>query len=213
MRLRRETIVREALALVDERGLDSLTVRRLAEQLDVQNPALYRHFESKQDLLDSMAETMMSDGFAPLEPPTPQETWDVWLARLARVFRQVMLSHRDGARIIAGARLSQRGLLLGLDQALQLLQGHGFEPAMAFHAIRTVFDYTLGSVFEEQADQLRSSARIESVQRVNETEPLPALMAALGEIARRDQAGEAAEGFEAGLQFIIAGLRATNGAP
>ena len=52
MRLNRETIVRQALTIVQEDGLPALTLRRLAGRLGVQNPALYRHFASKQRLVD-----------------------------------------------------------------------------------------------------------------------------------------------------------------
>ena len=53
--LDREHVVRVALRLLDEAGLDGLTLRRLAAELDVKAPALYWHFANKQDLLDHMA--------------------------------------------------------------------------------------------------------------------------------------------------------------
>ena len=66
MPLERETVARAALVVLDEVGLDGLTVRRIAEALGVQNPALYWHFKNKQDLLDRMAEVMLADAFAEL---------------------------------------------------------------------------------------------------------------------------------------------------
>ncbi|MDF2848837.1 MAG: TetR family transcriptional regulator, partial [Oerskovia sp.] len=58
-RLDRERVVRAALALLDEVGLDGLTLRRLAQDLGVKAPALYWHFASKADLLHEMAATML----------------------------------------------------------------------------------------------------------------------------------------------------------
>src|SRR5262245_36093000 len=61
MALDRETVVRTALRVLDEVGLEGLTLRRIAAELDVQAPALYWHFKNKQELLDEMATTMLVD--------------------------------------------------------------------------------------------------------------------------------------------------------
>ena len=82
MPLQRETVVRAALHLLDEVGLDGLTVRRLATYLDIQNPTLYWHFTNKQELLNCMAELMISDAFAELQPLGPDQDWADWLDNL-----------------------------------------------------------------------------------------------------------------------------------
>jgi len=79
MPLQRETVVRAALHLLDEVGLDGLTVRRLAAYLDIQNPTLYWHFTNKQELLNCMAEMIIADAFAELHPPEEHEDWADWL--------------------------------------------------------------------------------------------------------------------------------------
>lgn len=55
-KLQRDTVVRAALTLLNEVGLDGLTTRRLAERLGVQQPALYWHFKNKQALIGALAE-------------------------------------------------------------------------------------------------------------------------------------------------------------
>src|SRR6478735_7134753 len=100
MPLQRETVIRAALALLDEVGLEGLTVRRLAAQLGVQNPALYWHFKNKQEMLDGMAAAMLDDAFTTMPPPAAGEDWAAWLAESARTFRRALLSHRDGAQVI-----------------------------------------------------------------------------------------------------------------
>ncbi|MGW5823017.1 TetR family transcriptional regulator, partial [Streptomyces noursei] len=54
-RIDRKLVVETALRLLNEGGLDGLTLRRIAKELDVQAPALYWHFKNKQELLDEMA--------------------------------------------------------------------------------------------------------------------------------------------------------------
>ncbi len=59
MRLTRDQVVGVALDLLDEVGLDNLTMRRLAAALGVKNGATYWHFPSKQALLEAMADAML----------------------------------------------------------------------------------------------------------------------------------------------------------
>ena len=58
-RLTRDTVLRAALELLDEVGIDGLSTRKLAERLGVQSPTLYWHFKNKGELLDAMAEAIM----------------------------------------------------------------------------------------------------------------------------------------------------------
>lgn len=64
MALQRETVARAALHVLDEVGLEGLTMRRLAAYLEVQNPSLYWHFTNKQELINCMAELMIAEAFA-----------------------------------------------------------------------------------------------------------------------------------------------------
>lgn len=60
MQLSREHVLAAALGLLDEAGLEQLTMRRLAAALGVQNGAAYWHFRSKQALLEAMADTLLA---------------------------------------------------------------------------------------------------------------------------------------------------------
>jgi TetR/AcrR family tetracycline transcriptional repressor len=213
MRLNRETIVRQALTIVQEDGLPALTLRRLAGRLGVQNPALYRHFASKQRLVDEMAATMLRDAFRAVEEPAPDDAWDVWVVGLARAYRRMLLSYRDGASIIVSANLAQPDLLQRLDQTLALLHTAGFDAVTAFQTITTVFSYTLGKVFEEQNDPRLGIARFDAVQSLHQDISIPRLFLAVEQVMARNPAEAASEGFEWGLRLIIAGLRATQEAP
>jgi TetR/AcrR family transcriptional regulator, tetracycline repressor protein len=212
MALQRETVVRVALTLLSEVGLDGLTVRRLAERLGVQNPALYWHFKNKQDLLNQMAKVMLADAFAGLGPPPANEEWAGWLAEVAGRLRRALLEHRDGARVIAGAELAGSDLLVALDLALRVLTERGFTLHAALVGTVTIFDYTLGAAFEEQAEpaHLATTSTSEPKALWNVLDPirLPMLAAVLDGAADRF-AGDRGMGFEAGLQLILAGMRAT----
>src|SRR5215217_587660 len=101
--LTRPVLIEAARRLLNTVGLDGLTVRRLAAELDVQSPALYWHIRSKQELLDGVADAIVLA--AGMGPPRAGETWRDWLLRRARAYRAALLAHRDGARVVAHARL------------------------------------------------------------------------------------------------------------
>jgi TetR/AcrR family tetracycline transcriptional repressor len=215
MPLERETVARAALAVLDEGGLDGLTVRRIADALGVQNPALYWHFRNKQDLLDRMAEVMLADAFAELGSPARGASWSDTLSALAHLFHRALSSHRDGARVIAGANLSGSGTVRVLDNALKTLHDAGFSALAALNATLTISAYTLGSVLDAQLDPFRSvDPRLEASGMLHGgVDPVryPALASALGEVARVSTGQDRTAAFEAGLQIILAGIGA--GAP
>lgn len=216
MPLEREIVVRVALSLLDDVGLDGLTVRRLAERLGVQNPALYWHFKNRQDVLDAMARTMVADAFAGIGPPATQDDWAEWLAYVAARFRHALLAHRDGARVIATADMTGSDVLMIQEMALRVLTAAGFDLRAALVGIVAVFDYTLGSAFEEQADPRRAILSRDTVSgsRRLSLDPArwPLVAAALDEnTATATDAPRV--GFEGGLALILAGMVATKGPP
>lgn len=209
MPLQREIVARAALTLLDEVGFDRLTMRRLAEALGVQNPALYWHFKNKEDLLATMADMMLAEGFAALMEPAAEREWDVWLANLAHGLRRALLSHRDGARVVAGADLSHSSLMRYDELALSQLRSAGFGLSDAVTGVKTVIEYTLGATFEEQAEPVATAGHASDHQSHElESAPYPLLAEAYVVMGRPENR---ALMYERGLQLIIAGMRATRG--
>ncbi|MEK8169181.1 TetR family transcriptional regulator [Streptomyces sp. M19] len=117
MQLRRADVLSGALALLDEGGLEGLTMRRLAARLDVQAGALYWHFTNKQALLDAMADKLI-EGVGENLPPGP---WDEQAAALAHRLRAALLAHRDGARVLAGTFVTESHTLTAGHAAMDIL--------------------------------------------------------------------------------------------
>ncbi|MEU8362555.1 TetR/AcrR family transcriptional regulator C-terminal domain-containing protein [Nonomuraea sp. NPDC048882] len=147
--LTKQVLIDTALRLLDEVGLEGLTVRRLSAELGVQSPALYWHIRTKQELLDGMADAICR---APgMGPPRDDESWQDWLLRRARAYRATLLARRDGARVVAHARsLSQETVAL-FDRELAAMVERGFTPALALHTIGALTSYVNGFVLREQA--------------------------------------------------------------
>lgn len=118
MRYRRTDVVERAIGVLDEHGLDALTMRRLATDLGVQPGALYHHFDGKEALLAAIAEEILRRGHRPAEIVA----WDAELLLLCLGLRDAMRRHRDGALLIAqvhrsGADALEAPLRSALDRA------------------------------------------------------------------------------------------------
>lgn len=148
--LTRDSMIDAALRLLNEVGLDGLTVRRLATELGVQSPALYWHIRTKQELLDGMADAIVRG--AGMGPPRTGESWQDWLTRRSRAFRSSLLAHRDGARIVSNAtRLSPETVEL-FERELAAMVDRGFTPVLALHTITALSHYVNGFVLQEQTE-------------------------------------------------------------
>jgi AcrR family transcriptional regulator len=146
----RERIVAAALELLDEKGMEGITVRALAARLDVQAPALYWHVRNKQELLDEMSTVVMRRVTGALSEIPPGAGWRDDLAAYARVLRSEYLLHRDGARIFSGTRISDPDVVKAKEPWLAHFTAAGFTLAEADDATDLVTAFVVGFVIEEQ---------------------------------------------------------------
>ncbi|AMD60439.1 MULTISPECIES: TetR/AcrR family transcriptional regulator C-terminal domain-containing protein [Brucella/Ochrobactrum group] len=148
MALQKETVVATALTLLDEVGVEGLTMRALAKALNVQAPTLYWHFPSKQDLLDQIADAIIAPAVAATD--TSQDP-DAVLSSLARAMRNALLAHRDGAKLYAGTYAVGANVLKLADIALDALLKKQLGEQAATDAMFNLVYFVLGSTIEEQA--------------------------------------------------------------
>jgi TetR/AcrR family tetracycline transcriptional repressor len=148
--LDKERIVAEALALLDESGLDQVTLRRLAQRLSVQAPTLYWHLRSKAELVNALAEAILEELPRQLKPPATDEPWRQWLIGFAQQLRRAILAHPDGARVISAAHMSATMANL-TELAMSTLVGHGLPLRQARLTVLVVQRFTIGHVLEEQS--------------------------------------------------------------
>ena len=205
--IQQEVIVRAALTLLDEVGLEGLTMRRLATALKIQAPSLYWHFPNKQALLDGMADAIF--GAVSLPRNRKGKTWDERLKAVFRAIRRAFLSHRDGARVFAGTYVPDR-------QRASNRRSHDganagswrFAKAFIRRSLSLVY-YVLGFTMEEQGLDPRTGGPLDLANRQAEFANLaamkyPSIHAALHRMFDNDLDDR----FEAGLDLLINGLKA-----
>jgi AcrR family transcriptional regulator len=185
-------IVEAALAVIDERGLENLTMRALAERLDVTATALYYHFENRDALLEAIVEHETSRLVTTRDTSGP---WEQQLRQLLTAMARELTAHPDLGVWIITNQARQHSVLDVHEAVLAILLDAGFEPAAAVEVKGVVFRYLIGHLILAAAPEGPHWRRLPK-----RYEHLRATGPAHDEVDRDAL-------YEHGLDAIIAGLR------
>ncbi|MFE9663142.1 TetR/AcrR family transcriptional regulator C-terminal domain-containing protein [Streptomyces sp. NPDC005955] len=192
---RARALVAAARHIVDSDGLEALTMRRLADALRLQLPAIYRVFSNKQALLDEMAEAILGEAL----PDRHGDCWTAEVALLAGQLRRALLAQRDGAKIVGGSYTSKRNTLAYAERFVGVMRRAGLDGTAALWATSTVFCYVLGEALEQQGS---SAGALDGLDFATGRTTYPQLFATpVEEIVNFD------DRFAFGLDLIVDGLR------
>lgn len=190
----RAAIVAATIAVLDERGLDRLSLHAVAARLGVRQPALYHHFKDKDAVLAAVAAEVL-DRYHTERLPHPDEDWQAFLVRNAHSLRRAMLAVRDGARLIALAGPRAPDLENAIAQ-VTFLERHGFDGPDAILAYVAVSRYTIGATLEQQ------TARDGSTITFPDSPEAAHLVELAGQVHKLGPDHE----FRAGLEALVRGL-------
>jgi AcrR family transcriptional regulator len=138
--LSRERIVTAALGLLDREGLDALSMRRLAQELDVGTMTLYGYFRNKDELLDAVVDM----GAESIRLPELEGPWRDQLRDLMRAVREALLEHPGVVELRLRRPLLSPGALRLAQAALRILREAGFDEENAGLAYRSLLVFTFG---------------------------------------------------------------------
>lgn len=174
MKVNREMIVQAGLELLNEVGLEKLTLRLLGQKLKVQAATLYWHFKSKAELIDEMATLVLAEGAGGLVPMRDSADWRAWTTAFGNGLRKALLACRDGARMVSGTRLTNTEYMKTAERIASKLLAAGFTVRQAVVLLSTIYNYTLSFVTEEQAvfpQPGRRSAAYDIKERNSQLDP------------------------------------------
>lgn len=154
MALDQQLILVDAFSILNELGLEGLTLRRLAARLGVKAPAIYWHFKSKQDLLDKMATQVFTEAVKEAPPFNADQSWEDWARSYCLGLRRTLLRYREGAKMFSGTYLTDAELYAPMDASLRILTGSGLDLKQSVVALSTLHSFVVGFVIEEQATTL-----------------------------------------------------------
>jgi AcrR family transcriptional regulator len=139
-RLSRERVLRAAIAHADAGGLEALTMRTLAELLEVAPMALYRHVASKDDLIDAMVDVVFSE----IGVPSGGGDWRSAMRQRAISVHDVLARHRWAIGLMESRRNPGPANLRHHDAVLGRLRAAGFDVEMTAHAYSLLDSYVYG---------------------------------------------------------------------
>ena len=202
--LTRDRVIEAALRLMDEEGLEAVSMRRVAREVGVEAMSLYHHVEDKEDLLDGICERVMAD----FDFPEPVDDWAENCRRGARAWRRLLQRHPAVMRLFA----EQRGPVRSVDSmrpmefALRILKSSGLsdrDTAQAFHAFG---GYIQGFVMMELGSIVGTADAAHLKAHTELAAALPDAFATLQATAPYFAECDADQQFEFGLDLLIRGL-------
>lgn len=203
--LTRERIVLAALDLVDDEGLESLSMRRLGRALGVESMSLYSHVANKSEILDGIVDLLFRQVKVPV---VRRDRWIPFSKALFQAVRRVLLAHPRAISLLATRTASSPEALLPIDASLDALCRGGFDARSAVDGHRVLMSFTIGYAMSEVS--LRSEPGVDPnawgtaayASRIPSPQHLQTL-SALAPVAL-DRLCE--EQFPACLDIILAGL-------
>lgn len=159
MKVNRDLLTQAGLKLLNDVGLEELTLRLLGRTLSIQAATLYWHFKSKEELIDEMATVVLAQGVAQLVPKRESADWSVWGATFGTGLRKTLLAYRDGARMVSGTRLTNTEYMKTVERIASRIVERGFTVRQVTVFLSTIYNYTLSFVMEEQAVYPRPGER------------------------------------------------------
>ncbi len=132
------------MALADEAGLDGLSMRRLATELGVVPMALYKHVANKDELLDGIIDTVVSEIDLGTTPGAGEGDWKPAVRGRILAARQTLLRHPWAAGAIESRRVPTPAVMAYMDSVIGVFRAGGFGVDLVHHVIHALGSRILG---------------------------------------------------------------------
>ena len=203
--LSRERVLRAAIALADGGGIDSLSMRKLGQELGVEAMSLYNHVANKDDILDGIVDLVFSE----IDVPSDRADWKKAMRRRGISVRDVLVRHPWATSLMQSRTKPGPATLRHNDSVIGALRKSGFTIDMAAHAFSLMDGYIYGFALQQVNLPSRTPEESEALAR-NILEQLPGdkyphMAEMITEYALKPGYDYATE-FEFGLDLILDGL-------
>ena len=155
--LTRERILHAAVALADEGGAESLSMRRLAQELGVVPMALYKHVANKDELLDGMIDVVVAE----IDPPIEDADWRTTMRERILSARRALLRHPWASRVLESRGEPTPIVIAYMDSMMGIFLDGGFSVDLMHHAMHVMGSRILGfsqELFDDAASMPEEEA-------------------------------------------------------
>jgi AcrR family transcriptional regulator len=149
--LSREKVLHAAVALADEGGVESLSMRKLAQELGVVPMALYKHVANKDELLDGMLDVVVEE----VDPPASDVDWKTAVRERILSARRALLRHPWASRVMESRTEPTPTVLAYMDSMIAMFRAGGFSMDLTHHAMHAMGSRMLGfsqELFNDSGD-------------------------------------------------------------
>jgi AcrR family transcriptional regulator len=203
--LTRDRILRAALELVDEGGLESLSMRKLGQKLGFEAMSLYNHVAGKDDVIDGILDLVLEEG----ELPSPTGAWDKAVRESAISVHAALRRHPWASTALMAPGRVRPARLRYMDALLGRLRGAGFSADTTYHAYHVLDGHICGFSLWETSHSYTEEDEAEFVARFDELIPVAEYpyLHEHGEQHFAEGPHREVSAFEYGLDLILDGLR------
>jgi AcrR family transcriptional regulator len=202
--LSRDRVLRTAVRLADEGGLESLSMRKLGQELGVQAMSLYNHVAGKDDLRDAIVELVLAE----IEIPSGGDDWKESIRRSAISAHDVLVRHSWAAALLHTASVSE-ARLQWMEGILKTLRKAGFSADLTHHAYHALDSHITGFTLWQVSFPFQTREEFVAMAETVLPEIPPDVYPYLVEHAEQHLAEpdpEEKSEFEFGLDLILDGL-------
>ena len=155
--LSRERVLRAAVALSDERGIEELSMRKLGQHLGVEAMSLYNHVANKEDVLDGMVDFVVGE----IDPPPTGTDWKTAVRERALSARRALRRHPWTSRVLESRTTPTPLVLEYFDSMIGLFRAGGFSIDLTHHAMHAMGSRLFGftqELFDDSGNDLDPEA-------------------------------------------------------
>lgn len=210
--LTRERILNTALELADQNGLDTVSMRQVAQGLGVEAMSLYKHIANKDDLLDGLVELVVEQ----MSVPSPETEWKEALRERAYTVRKVLNRHPWAANLLESRESIGPSRLRHHDSMIGILRKAGFSIELAFNTMIALTSYVYGFVMIEEGYKLKNQSKdVEGIQPIMSPTEYPFIFEMISFVIAKNKDKSASENhtvpvffadFDFGLNQLLDGL-------
>jgi AcrR family transcriptional regulator len=203
--LSRDRLLSAAVTLADQDGIESLSMRKLAQEFGVVPMALYRHVSNKDDMIDGMVDVIFSE----IDLPPKGTDWKTGMRQRAISARQVLARHRWAIGLTESRMKPGATNLRHHDSVIRCLGEAGFSIEMAVHAYSALDSYIYGFALQQQALPFDNPEDVGEVAKTMlsqfPSDEYPYLARTIAEVINKS-GWQYADEFEFGLDLLLEGL-------
>jgi len=202
--LTKDLVLRAAIALVDQDGIEALSMRKLGQALGVEAMSLYNHVANKDDILDGIADQVLTQ----IALPAAEADWEAAIWRCATSAHAALAAHPWACTLVMSVPRPLPARLRYMDSVLRCLREAGFSAAAAYHGYHALDSHILGFTLWEAGHAIASTDEIADFLPMLTSQGYPYLAehAAQHLAGPGDEESEEGDEFEFGLRLIVDGL-------